>query len=54
MDRLTEVLERLVTRQAAPPLPVFKTLTFDGKGDVDYFIQQFGDVVEEMIDSALL
>ncbi len=49
IDRLTEVLERVL---AAPQQPDrssrdrFKTPTFDGKGDVVFFIRQFGDVAE--------
>ena len=47
MDRLTEILERLVTRQdPRPPTAAraFKPPEYDGKGDVEFFIRQFHDV----------
>lgn len=48
MDRLTEVLERLVAgataHQPPPPRDEFKAPRFEGTGDVEYFITQFLEV----------
>ena len=48
MDRLTDLLERMITEQARPALNTrsFKPPEFDGKGDVEYFIRQFSDVAQ--------
>ena len=48
-ERLARAIEALVEGQNRPPPPagpVFKAPQFDGNGDVEYFIQQFGDVAE--------
>lgn len=44
LGRLTELLERMCTLPARPE--TFKAPQFDGKGEVNYFIQQFVDVAE--------
>ena len=46
LGRLTETIERLLIRQAEPIAPRLRvnTPTFNGKGDVELFIRQFGDV----------
>lgn len=45
LHRLTNVLEEMRTEGRRPGPPQFKAPEFDGSGDVEYFIQQFEDVV---------
>ena len=48
VDRLSDVLERLntQTRQPGHGRDPLKTPSYDGKGDVNYFVQQFTEVAD--------
>lgn len=46
MGRLADVLERMWEGQPRRRMEQFKTPSYDGQGDVEYFIRQFREVTE--------